>query len=212
MLWCMPLQFALLFLLALQDAPPKAAWEWTNEERIAARKDPVLRIQRREEAFAAGDLERSDKRDVLVGRRNPELFLPTELMNNLKGAYRPDAKRRAREQWAPGTHRFGDDFWERLFAAGRPFFEADVRHLQLQRRWQTQDAAERERAQDELSSVSDSLCPLRMQALRAARETFGHEAFDRFLYEVVATTAVLKGSSSGRDGPFSHLWEEEGCP
>ena len=111
MLWTMALQLAMLFLLAVHDAPAKAAWEWTNEERIAARKDPMLRIQRREEAFAAGDLERSDKRDVLVGRRNPELFLPTELMNNLKGAYRPEVKAQAREQWAAATQRFGEDFW-----------------------------------------------------------------------------------------------------
>lgn len=208
----MPVQFVMLLLLAMQDAPPKAAWEWTNEERIAARKDPLLRIQRREEAFAAGDLERSDKRDVLIGRRNPELFLPNELMNNLKGAYQPEVKERAREQWAAATQRFGEDFWERLFEAGRPFFTAHVRHMQLQRRWQSADAEEREHFREELSSVGGSLCALRVQALQAARETFGRGAFDRFLYEVVATTASLKGSSSGRDGPFSQLWEEEGCP
>lgn len=205
----------MLLLLAAQDAPPKAAWEWTNEERIAARKDPLLRIQRREEAFAAGDMQRYDKSDILVGLRDPELFLPTELMHHLIAAYRrePYAPKGIRARWASATERFGEDFWERLYETGRPYFDAEARHLQLQLQDQDEkDPAERQRLSTEESMVSNSLCPLRVEALRAAREVFGREAFDRFLYEVVAPVARIRGSSSGPDGPFSDLWQEEGCP
>lgn len=205
----------MLLLLAVQDAPPKAAWEWTNEERIAARKDPLLRIQRREEAFAAGDLQRYDKSDILVGRRNPELFLPTDLILYLKAAYahNSDTMTNARSRWASATQRFGEKFWARLYESGRPYFDAEGRHLQLQLQYQDEnDAAERQRISMEISQVSNSLCPLRVEALRAAREAFGRDVFDRFLYEVVAPAARSRGSSSGPDGPFSDLWQEEGCP
>src|SRR5437016_102856 len=67
----------------------KAPWQWSDEERIAARVDAGLAVKRVQDANASPQ-EASSHRvvatarnlrltDVIEGRKHPELFLPTEL-------------------------------------------------------------------------------------------------------------------------------------
>lgn len=58
----------------------KPAWEWTVEERLATRFDPI-QMRQRVEANAAPEALRHlpPNHDYLVGFDHPELFLPVEV-------------------------------------------------------------------------------------------------------------------------------------
>src|SRR5215212_9172353 len=81
------------FAAEAEKTNAKPAWEWTLEERIAARTDGMLATKRIQAAFAeqVGDegqtkvsagKYRKEPSDVIDGNRNPELFLPTELFES----------------------------------------------------------------------------------------------------------------------------------
>lgn len=209
----MQLSAVLLLLIATQDAPVKPAWEWTVDERIAARSDVAARAERWSVARASGEIRGAVATDLVLGSRNPELVMPVELMQQVGLAFLPDRQERWRKQWAAGAEILGPDFWDRLEWVALPLFETMRRSAELGSRIAVATDIERHRLLEELQTVSAPECRQCAEALAAARAVFGREAFDRFLYQVVAPgTKFMIGSSSPATLELHWRWLEEGCP
>jgi hypothetical protein len=182
-------------------APDRAAfgsklpWQWSDEERIAARLDPVyIRDHTRRSAVGVGGLSSQDSelQVVIDGRQNPELLLPYELFNWLMGAF--DADPALREQIRASLHDrlqgFGpknpDTFWAELESVSSPHL-ALVHHLgSLGGRLKKADRRGREALTRQIDELQVPMCRSRADALAAARLHFGGEAFEQLLYSVVA--------------------------
>lgn len=213
----MPLPLACFLLLLAQDAPAKPAWQWTLEERIAVRFSAESRAARREAAIRAGLMESTDRADdVVLGSHNPELFMPYELMERLFGAFHPDVVLQSeyRRQWLErrASRYLGDGFWTRLEAAVQPFIKAKVVELDFgAEARRVPDPAERA-FQERWVRAKQAVCPARARALAAARQTFGREKFDAFLYEVIAPDGMMFTTHYDVSKlPGVWRWEEEGC-
>jgi hypothetical protein len=175
----------------------KPAWEWTLEERIAARTDRALAAKRIQAALAeqvadegqakvSAGKYRKEPSDVIDGNRNPELFLPTELFESALtlGLVLPD---NWQDVWAEGLGRSGlpSDFWQRLPVIADHYLK-DLRHQQdLLERGKGTVADVRARYNRQIAGFTPTLCRERAEALAAARAAFG-PALDRFLYETIA--------------------------
>ena len=203
---------------ALHKAKP--AWSMDDAQRVKLRFDSLASSVRRSRAIAEGVTVSADEpnRIFVLGSHDPELIMPAELMGMIAVTYATETElgRKYRARWfREGVERFGDDFWDRLYEAGRPFVDRDLAmrgrlHERSPRKAKaTADAA----AADEDPSGTD-LCLMRANALAAARQKFGREKFDAFLYEVIAPDAgvIESSSSSGPDAMAdAALWVEGGC-
>jgi hypothetical protein len=202
---CLP-----LFATAAQSenaAQPAArrAWEWTREERIAARRDPALRRKRAAEAselqrqMALQNVGVAD--DIIDGKRNPELFLTTELFEELVRSWAgmPDVWPTIMGQRA--TDLFKDPAEWELFAAIAGEYTALLRQ---------ERAAAQALDGKRVSEVHALKCATAARALREARREFGRERFDRMLYEAVAPF-LLSASGSSPDGRDWAIEREEAC-
>lgn len=221
-------RFALVLLLALSlnasaaeralQSPERVGqqrrpWEWTIEERLAARVNPVKIAERQnaEEARyrSAGAQPPSTAREptqsyAIDGSRNPELLLPHELFQSLLTGLAPDDKPRAahRKSLRPGIVASGFDeelFWALLRSAAGEYIDNYAYP-----------------ARDPVSSMSDGpqygLCRAAFTALNNARQVIGPDRFDRFLYEVVAPGTWV-GSATNAPDPAAELrYVERGCP
>ncbi len=201
----------------------KEAWLWTDDERIAARLDPV-KIRERAAAHAARSFKRLGVSASLAGSgehvsfridgaENPELFLPFELLGQLlRGVDRnaPAIDRDVeRAILAPKIKSFGYEpgtFWAALGTVSKRYFEV---------RDGTQPSASNHAKPEAAQSPSGpndaqiTLCRERFTALAAARSYFGPEKFDRFLYQVVAPT--LSSSSRFPDEVQGLRYMSGGC-
>jgi hypothetical protein len=185
------------------DKPRKPAWQWTVDERLAARFDPKAL-----EAQAAKQQELWEKSSMaellgiqpspsdqamatLDGAKNPELFLSWEIFNFLlhrafpaEGLDPKDESRRRIEERAAALG-LGSDLWQRLEKVAHPL-------LELEREEYRRAMASRGRPQPEAKAKFDKSiirkCRVRAKAMAAAQEEFGAEIFLRFLYEAVAPT------------------------
>lgn len=186
---------------------PLPPWEWQHAERLQRRYDPSLAAERRRHApqCSSGCGEGAI---VVDGQVHPELLLPVELMDTLAGMYAmPDTARRdkVRALWlrrAPGIGR--DGFWDDLYAAGRPFFDASVELHRLSRMLDGASENERQTLQARHDAVFETLCSRRAVALAAARALFGDKSFDRFLYQAIAPGVFITESSGSASGAFVH--------
>jgi hypothetical protein len=178
--------------------PRKAAWQYTDDERFALRTNATLARQRVAEkrqsrattgihAASAGQ----QHADSFDGKSHPELFLPFEVFRNFVGlAFEGDARARdiVRHGMDAAVRNAGlpPDFWQRLEAM-IAFHVADVRAERdlLNSRSKLSGPA-RERVVKALELKRADVCRSRADALAAARNAFGRERFDRFLYEGVA--------------------------
>jgi hypothetical protein len=197
----------LLLLAALCTAVPvasgqttkKQAWEWTNAERIAARTNPALMRQR---VVAHGPFKHSphadprtiwgEPADVLDGQRNPELFLPEELFQQMiLHGYVGDLWRDA---YAAPMQKAGlpVDIWETLEPAIPQFIDDLQRRDDLQQKRKTVERSAWPKIQAEIAAGEPALCRHRSEALATARRLYG-VALDRFLYDHIARST---GSTS----------------
>jgi len=192
-----------LVILGLAAEPRKKAWEWTLEERLAARGNPIMareRVRAKKVAQLQGPVI-----DTFNGRTNPELFLPYQVYEELVlVAFGHDARSEeiVRQGFAAEVSRHGlpNDFWERLHATAKSYL-TDERALR--------DALER----GEKNAVplhQASLCRSRAAGLAAARTEFGRERFDRFLYEVIAVN-MFSTVFDQPDDPELLRQAERGC-
>lgn len=173
----------------------KQPWEWTTEERIAARTDPEARRQRVVAAQA-----RRDKRgaaetnatalpptlDDLSGRDHPELFLPSELLMMFVAtayAYDDDFAHGMREDAARAAAKIGlpadfMDVFERETAV-----TAQLQAEEFQR--VDRGAAGDRQAWADVLRLRAEQCPARAAAIERLRVMYGSR-FDQFLYEFIA--------------------------
>jgi hypothetical protein len=209
------------------DPPPKSpekrVWELTREERLALRFDPSLAAARRAVAVAEGVVSRDDTDpdlNVVIGSRNPEMLMAWELMDHIIAPFTVQHQKRQEEYRSKWTARgaakyLGDDFWTRLQSVLKPIIDAENEMHRIDALRKSATDEERPAIDAESSRVNALLCPLRAKGLKDARAAFGHEAFERFMYEAVAPDAVVLKSwakpvtiESLQSG---EVWVDEGC-
>jgi hypothetical protein len=176
-----------IFLARSISAQTEAPWLLDDETRVARRFDPELAAER---AVAAGcAMHGCYGRIVVEGQRNPELFMPWELMSHVSDAYHPDP------DWVE-VHRYvwssrselpaSPAFWDQLYEAAKELIETDRRIFLLAAQMQVAHELDRPAIQKQITEVIGSRCWQRAEALATARLVFGRCAFDRFLYEAIA--------------------------
>jgi hypothetical protein len=190
-------------------AEGKQPWAWTTEQRLAARFDAVSISQRKaayersmpqsiQNASDAVPAAESRTEYVIEGRRNPELFLPFELVRGiLDSGFDADIERRGRSR---ALYRHG------IAALGMN--EADF--------WALLATSEERARRPHLAKSIDAdtaVCRVRVEVLADLRQIFGQDVFDRFLYVTVAPYTSLSSSTTNvHSGKTELLWEEAGCP
>lgn len=172
---------AVFVLTAGASAGPmadKAPWEWTDEERIAARLNPDLRQARVAAAKARSQAAASRvPHDVIDGHTDPALFFPIQLFESvMKHAfvnpnagedYRAWHRRHGVDAGLPG------DFWEQIAVVSTDYIDDLRRHHAALK---AKDSSARK--------LGDVTCRSRAAAYRELRQRFG-VVFDRFLYETI---------------------------
>lgn len=204
------------------EAPKKPAWEWTDEERIAALRDPEaaaarLRAHKAQMHLGGIGVEGSghtaplrEPVDVIDGRRDPHLFFEWELFDHLiattfndSNVQARDSFRRIRVRDAAGIFEVPPEFWERLGAISAAFIEDKRREREVA--YSDRPTAEQN---GDSTVLYDALCRDRIAALDAAKREFG-PGFRRFLYGPVASGRSM--ASTARRDVDRLLWVGRGC-
>ncbi len=212
-------------------SPAKQAWEWSDEERIRVRFDPAS-VHERNAANAdkvaanvakgmtqpsvhsqaqPSEHFRPSQQHVIDGSRDPELFLPDELLDFLLDGLHSNAAFRtnARRALAKSIGEMGyteDDFWNKLQRLSAPYLALKSRPSNGNIQWfKTPDG------KNASSPIDVDRCVARHNLLQAARTTFGAEKFQRFLYAAVAPE-VQRGDSTQEPDPGQELlFVARGC-
>ncbi|MGH2628033.1 MAG: hypothetical protein ACRDHY_15445 [Anaerolineales bacterium] len=188
----------------------KAPWEWTTEERLAARFDPEQIAARRAEALAKQDEPGPVPAPgfaVINGARNPELLLPWEIFQHLLAqGLNPlpplqDEFRRRAEALAPGGE-LPANFWNRLRLAGGDFLAAAGTRRALIAELNRAPETARAAISAKIAAAGTGYCEKRVRALERARKEFGRDWFDRFLYQAAA-------ADMGLIWPEAESWPEQ---
>jgi hypothetical protein len=180
---------ALLVLLAAG----RPAWQWTDEERIAARFDESARrtriearLRTRGEAKTAGP----PLHDVLQGADHPELLLPHEIFGTFtRAAYaaedetakimRQDAAEKASQLGLPAN------FLDVVAREAADFIALQKRETALRDRM-TAPGENGALLLNEIKRLEAEECPARAAAIGRLRTIYGRETFDRYLYTALA--------------------------
>ena len=205
---------------ALEPRREKPAWEWSDDERIQLRFDPIA-IRERAAAHTrlaqprtqpqAAEQTRTAQEYVIDGSRDAELFLPVELLDVLMQGLDSDASIRtsARAALANGIKEMGlteNDFWSRLgqISEGYRALLAKPRNVTIHR-VQTSDGM--------FSSfpIDIDRCVARNALLQSARTSFGTRTFQRFLYTAVAPEVKRVVTTQQSDPKQELLFIAHGC-
>lgn len=194
----------------------KPAWALSVEERIALRTDPDLartrvdgiRSQRSIDSQVHPLVDRFD------GKSHPELFLPHEVFDQLvKLAFlaSPRTAQTVRDGFMPQVKLRGlpVDFWPKLQSISSAYIADIWAVTDLLASGQQQSGLARQRRDEVLALKYKDTCISRADALAAARNQFGRERFDRFLYEVVAVGMFVVADRL--PDPKQLRAAEEGC-
>lgn len=209
-----------VLILAQAVSAPKQAWEYTDEERFAMRFDPVSMRERAEasarergrkvelDSIAAGDVP-----NVVVGNRNPELFLPFELFNFLvEDAFSSDQERRqsTRKRLNAFVSAAPDVFWSALEQSTAEFTanQAEEREL-IARLNEGTSVAERRAIEARLEVIQPIQCGLRYEALQRAEKAVGRENLYRVLYQGIAPGVATTASEPNLFERFAFI--RRGC-
>lgn len=178
----------------LVSSSPKEVWQWTLEERIADRTNAAL-ARERVDSSKPGQPQNAENLATIVdrfnGKSHPELFLPHEAFETFvtfafSGDPRASQGRRDAMTGELGSRGFPPDFWERLRSI-TAIYVADTNVLQdLGVDTRQANIPRRHRAESALELKQKDLCRSSADAFAAARDQFGREKLDRFLYEVIA--------------------------
>ena len=186
----------------------KQPWEWTLDERIAARCDRSaarVRVERAREQRVApttvkdGALAWHDVKDVIIGRQTPHLLLPSELFESVvRNGFLTEGWREAH---APQVLESGlpSSFWSQLEGVAATYID----DLREQRRLaKTGASAPGQHA------LALRLCASRSAALARARAMFG-PALDVFLYRYIAAAKTLQMTHD--EDAIALKAREQGC-
>lgn len=226
-----PSVFRLVFVVIAALLPatsngqePKPPWQWTLDERLAQRHDPLaaaarLRAQAdRVSSLAivapAAKVKPPGNSDYISGRDHPELLLPWELFDQMMMmAYADDAVVRSIFREARSSSLSGSglppDFWDRMEAISVAYL-SDGSQLRDLHKQPVSDAGVKSRIASQSHALENLKCRDRAGAIAAARHTFG-ETFDRFLYEGIAPNMSI---GIGHLGSISEARQHEieaGC-
>jgi hypothetical protein len=196
------------------DPDYRFPWEWTIEQRLAARKVAADRKHRVDELLATSAARAKAPRpyDHLQGSIRSELLLPTEVMDVLIDVLAADDERAAQTRADAMKQAAFLDLPPEFF----PAFEkaladaiATYREQERMFRMYPPGTVVSGKAAERLNRLQQDTCRARWQAIQTLRATYG-KAFDRFLYVVIApkvrkTYLVPMTSDRLRD-------EERGCP
>lgn len=211
----------LAFLSAPTSAQSKNPWEWTIEERIAARLDDKKMAERHAaqledvkplRVLVAG--ESAPSGFVIEGKRNPELFMPFELMTRLLMALREDAYGAdLRRLFTPDITAHGwkaEEFWKTFREIGGNWAALAAKSERLQKDADRAAPARRRELEAEAAALGIPMCRARAEALREARVHFG-VAFDRFLYSVLTRNLTISSGKFAADEAARLRYVEGGC-
>lgn len=216
-----PLSVFLLLVAIAANAQTAArpAWEWSLDERLEARLDPLKMKERlrahREDMGPPQTASVREPEYVIDGIRNPELFLPYELMNSLMHGVSTDAgfRERKRESVRQRIREFGwdpDEFWARFERLAERYSTMSARREAAQQQATSAAVQERRALEAEAERLAKDLCAERARIIRAAREAWPAKEFDPFLYTVVAPSlSVAVYSTSGEAQQLRDI--EAGC-
>jgi hypothetical protein len=180
----------------------KPPWLWTIEERISERVSPAARETRRGLALRQGRRFASEFAPV-DGSREPELFLPVELVTHLAlstGA----GRERSRELYRREIISYGwefDRFWVELHSAAAPYLSLMEQSGVLQRE---------SRGRADLGHLKPAICATSADLLDTAYERFGRQEFDEFLYRSVAP-GIHKWTADHADTAEALRKKDRGC-
>jgi hypothetical protein len=216
---CCTILLAFSAIGAPKPAIAKQSWEWSTDERLAARFEPVARAQRVDAAMAqqrAGRTASESVRmqrpvDVITGNTHPELLLPTEVfatMIRVTFRYDDDLARSVRAATLPKAQALGlpPDFWSIVEAQAKDYIAVQQRNLELREHPIGKSEAELTAAIDALDQQE---CAAGVQALTRLRRIFGVQRFNEFLYTVIAPDVNLTFVSNISAATLKT--REEGC-
>jgi hypothetical protein len=179
-------------------------WEWSDEERIAARADATQAAARtRRAAGVSFEVTAPTKPyDIIDGKRDAHLMLEFEVFEHmLRMAFADDALTRQVYRASKEAQRqqagLPSDFWQQMEVISAPYRASYEAH-RLQARGDASD-----------EPLSTAVCRDRFRALTESRERFG-TALSRFLYIAVApsiTEMVVRRPDTARLRVLSR-----GCP
>jgi hypothetical protein len=205
-----PLLLVVLSAVTLQAQ--RQPWEWTDEERLAVRYDAKSVAERAAAAAAdphgprfhsqkAGPQPLAKKTmQVIVGDRNPELFMPYELFDTfLAGGFvQNDPSLFRQEIDERGAYlELPADFWPVMQEITKTFVTSRREQMRLGRTLNGPDDPRQAEVQAAIKRLQAGDCAARADALAEARRRFGRTVIDRLLYELMAP-----GSLHFSDDPF----------
>ena len=182
---------------AMTAPPSKPIWQWTTDERLAARFDEAARIQR----VAAFEAQRaiSHARAVALPRRpadsihgseHPELLMPFEIFTSFtEAAYGADddVARHVQRDATVQASKLGlpPEFLPTLRKQARAFIAMQREERTLKQQIFTGGMTDPQSGMARLRELQKSECASRATAMRSLRARFG-ASFDRFLYSAIA--------------------------
>ena len=200
---------------AVEAADAARPWEWSLEERLAARFDPAARqtrLQKRRSGSPQNNASSSSQSpaDSIHGNENPELLLPSEIFRSfIRHAYTHEDEV-ARE--------FRRDASAKATASGLPanFLETleqtSADYIVLERKAAAARASLMQGAPSpdvrrELSLLETEACRARAAAISALRQKY--RVFDRYLYSAVAPAVFFTFDTLPDPETLRH--QEGGC-
>ena len=182
---------------AMTAPPSKPIWQWTTDERLAARFDEAARIRR----VAAFEAQRaiSHARAVALPRRpadsihgseHPELLMPFEIFTSFtEAAYGADddVARHVQRDATVQASKLGlpPEFLPTLRKQARAFIAMQREERTLKQQIFTGGMTDPQSGMARLRELQKSECASRAAAMRNLRARFGAN-FDRFLYSAIA--------------------------
>src|SRR5438105_12974208 len=182
---------------AMTAPPSKPIWQWTTDERLAARFDEAARIRR----VAAFEAQRaiSHARAVALPRRpadsihgseHPELLMPFEIFTSFtEAAYGADddVARHVQRDATVQASKLGlpPEFLPTLRKQARAFIAMQREERTLKQQIFTGGMTDPQSGMARLRELQKSECASRATAMRNLRARFG-ASFDRFLYSAIA--------------------------
>lgn len=191
-------------VVSLGAGAEEVVWKLDLRERAARRADPNANTLRHAAWIAKGRLPHGHDDNVVDGGVDPTVLAPIELVEQVTSVFSLDSARQKtfRDQWeVQGAARIlGENYWTELQNVLRPAIEIERENKRLRR------------------GDDSGPCLARSEALVAARQQWGTETFDRFLYEVVAPGVYFHSSCSNpalmTKAEFwldEWQWKERGC-
>src|SRR5437588_7489769 len=189
---------------AMTAPPSKPIWQWTTDERLAARFDEAARI-RRVEAFeaqraishtrAASGAARAvalprRPADSIHGSEHPELPMPFEIFTSFTDAAYgadDDVARHVQRDATVQASKLGlpPEFLPTLRKQARVFIAMQREERTLKQQIFTGGMTDPQSGMARLRELQKSECASRAAAMRNLRARFG-AGFDRFLYSAIA--------------------------